>query len=458
MGHEADKESRRKLHVAPDTSTGLAQGAFRAHDPWAAVEFVRGAGARLWDADGNEWIDLTCSFSVTNWGHGNVAFCQALHEQATALFHLTGQQDRWRNAAARKLCQWVGRDIPDCRVLFHSSGARAIETAIRAATCWRPGKVLAIAPGFHGTSWGTCRLSGLDEILAAAAGGKLAGAGVPRDQVVVVGNSLVAAAGRCWWKAVQGELEALLAHDAAHISALLVDPAFSTRGFLTPPASFGRWLRQRTTELGILMIADEVQSGLGRCGDWLLSRRQGWNPDLVVVGKSLGGGIYPIAATLGPAAALDALPGALVSETFAGNALGCRLACAVLELLANPSKKIFARATDLGRHLRRTLRCAVPGELMWRGRRLLTQVEGVGAVAALEFVPQGGQVEGDNAAEQEAAADFAYRCFQERLRVHWSGPKRTRCVLLSPLTMDDEELDDAMERLHEAARQFLHHR
>lgn len=413
-----------------------AKSALRAHDPSFGVVFQRGQGARLWDVDGHEWLDLTCGYSASNFGHAFQPLVDAATAQMSRLTHVTGEPHMGRIELAEVLLQRLGPEREPGKVVFNTSGGRAIESAWKAAHAFRPGELIVHQPGFHGRTIATASLSNtrrspLSDSLSESVK-TLELEEYPYCSRCPLslqfpscncqcGDRLVTYLQRC--------------HD--RVSAVLVEPALGARGYVFPPPEYFQRLRRLTRELGVLLIADEIQSGLGRAGGWLLSRLQGWEADLVVVGKSLGGGIAPIAAVVGRASVLDAIAEGAESETFAASPLACGLALQVIELLADG--QLFARGAAIGE----ALRGVVLRQINANALAETVGVEGQAASCVLEF-------SGEPKRAARMASHFALACRGQRLRVHLSGPLATRVVALPPLSMTDEELADAKRRLANA--------
>lgn len=499
-----------------DLEPVLAQVVARDYDPNYRIELVRGQGAKLWDREGREFIDLLCGYSVTNFGHSFPSFVEAAQQQLSTLQHLTGAQHPGRQRLAERLLeifrdsaqaararacqrdraeacqrpsaetQWpvTQRPLPksatDCwpeheRVLFNSTGARAIESAWKAAVAYRPGRLLCLAPGFHGRSITTMHLSDSPRGLPSTEGIIHGGC----DLEIEAGRPLEDCGGQSThsfkkrrqfefsvWPAAeypncqrcplglqypscevacQTRLLDYIKGQAEQISAVLVEPALGARGYVFPPDEFFLKLRTTTAEHGILMIADEIQTGLGRCGHWSLAHMQGWQPDLLVVGKSLGGGIAPISAVLGPQAVLDALPSGSESETFAATPMACGVALQVLSELRNGPW--IANGNTWGQRLRSLMR-----ELTSSRASTISPpvcVSGRGAVCTLEFAGElaiHGSVDTSNpdATPAQSDARLAARTFVERAQaagvlVHLSGRDRTRVVMLPPFVLQSSD-------------------
>lgn len=417
-----------------------ARTSCREHDPAFGPVFVRGLGARLWDVDGREWIDLTCGFSATNFGHCDPVLASFAARQLLQLTHLTSEPHIYRIQLAERLIQKAGgRNDGSTKVIFNSSGARAIESAWKAASSFRPGKLLVLAPSFHGRTIATAALSDTARVQLSS---------ILEDQVLVQSARRYPYCAQCpvglRFPACQLQCQEDLIHRINQqpelISAILVEPALTARGYVFPPAEFFQRLRNVAARHGILVMADEVQTGLGRCGSFRLCDRQGWQPDLTVLGKSLGGGIMPIAAVVGRADVLDSLPSGAESETGAGSPLACAIAIRTIEYLEEHN--LYAAGEKIGESLRSIAESEMP-------RLALTaRVEGQGASCAIEFYSSSLTVE----VAAHTAKRFAESCVENLLRVHLTGPNGTRVVMLPPLTLSQTELAEAECRLRRVFR------
>jgi 4-aminobutyrate aminotransferase/(S)-3-amino-2-methylpropionate transaminase len=414
--------------------------ACRDYDPKFGPVYVRGQGARLWDTSGNTYFDLTCGYSAANFGQAFEPLVAAARRQLGQLSHLTGEPHVARIQLAEKLVQILGFPGRSTQVMFNATGARAVETAWKAATCYRPGKLLTIGPSYHGRSIATLALApGTPSAL------KLMREDCtqtwPADEFPYCGVCpLGLAYPGCNLQCAQSLMQFIENH-ATQLSAILVEPVIGARGYIFPPDAFFRRLRSLTSKTGILLIADEIQSGLGRCGAWLLSHRQGWQPDLVVLGKSLGGGIVPISAVVGRADVLNALPIGSESETFAASPLAAAIAWEVIAQLE------FGGWMERGARAGEQLRNCMSVEVQ-RNTGLQCVIEGVAASCVFEFASSHERGNPDLLrAAQARAWDFAKACVSQRLLVHHSGPYSTRVVLLPPLTVSDDEMTEILRLL-----------
>ncbi len=408
--------------------------AARSHDPKFGRVFVRGRGALLWDVAGDDYIDLTCGYSAANFGQCFSPLVEAATRQLQILTHLTGEPHVGRIDLAERLLDAFDWPKESSQVMFNTNGSRAIETAWKAATAFRPGKIVTIGPAFHGRSIATLALGhspsvgplgSLDEHVRCEASDEYPNCAACPLQLRYPS---------CELQCVSRVLAAI-ADGAADISAVVAEPAIGARGIIVPPAELFQRLRRITRQHGILLIADEIQTGLGRFGHLSLATAQGWQPDLLVLGKSLGGGLVPISAVLGRSDVLERLVVGSESETYAASPLATAVANEVLEQLARGPW--IERGAMLGEKLRGLVRELLrhPG---WTGDQASRAiVEGQGASCVIEFGWQAAPL----------ALRFTEACVRQRLLPQLTGPSLTRVALMPPLTMDDEELSITCSRL-----------
>ncbi len=443
--------------------------ACRDHDPKFGPVFVRGAGSRLWDVQGREFIDLTCGYSAASFGQAFPPLVDAATRQLHRLTHVTGEPHVGRIELAERLLQLFQFAPNDSRVMFNVTGARAVETAWKAAVAFRPGKLLTVGPCYHGRSIATLALAPLPQKSHASPSPSHAATAFsshdspsretsspqqhPSSWQSQVINAPIDAYPycavcplglkypSCELKCVRPVLQTI-ADRAGEISAVLVEPAIGARGTIAPPSEFLLKLRQLTQQHDILLIADEIQTGLGRYGSLSLAHSQGWRPDLLIIGKSLGGGLVPISAVLGRAVVLESLPIGSESETYAASPLATAVAMEVVHQLC--SGPWMARGAELGARLRALvsdeLGCNDPG----RGVGSVV-VEGAGACCVIEFAQASSKQQGAAVARQ-----LAEMCLRNGLLTQLSGPHLSRLALFPAFTMSDAEYECAALRLQNA--------
>ncbi len=356
-------------------------------------EEARGANVR--DADGNVFVDLTAAFGVALLGHGNADVQAAVEEQGRHLVH--GMGDVHPPAVKVRLLerlvevlQGAGfHDRGECRVILGSSGSEAVEAALKTAhlATGRPG-VLAFRGGYHGLTLGALSATAR-EYFRAPFRDRMRPEQVAWGTFPVRPDQVDEAL---------GEVEAWLSNGlpgGSAVGAIVVEPVQARGGVRVPAPGFGPGLTALAREHGVVLVADEIYTGLGRCGSVLASHLTGLEPDLVCLGKVLGGGL-PLSACVGSRAVMDAWPAspgeALHTSTFLGHPLACAAGVAVLDRVEHG---LGATAAELGGRLQAWLATAlagVAGVRDVRGRGLLIGIElhpGGGVEAAVEALGQG---------------------------------------------------------------------
>lgn len=315
------------------------------------IVWSRALGANVEDVDGNVFVDLTAGFGAAGAGHADPSVVQALHQQAERLLHAMGDAfpDPRRIELMEQLCALSGLH----RVILGCSGSDAVEAALKTAALasGRPG-VMVFDRSYHGLSYGALSTS---DYKAADVRLPFAGQLGPHVQVSAFG----------------GELPSAATLRDTGVGALLVEPIQGRGGVRTPPPGWLPSLRARADEAGAVLIFDEIQTGLWRTGPAFAFEHEGVRPDLLCVGKALGGG-FPISACLGSEAVMSAWGHsrgeAIHTQTFLGNPLGCAMALAALTRLQELSPQVPV----LGAWLSEQLRARGLGV---RGRGLMLGVE-----------------------------------------------------------------------------------
>jgi 4-aminobutyrate aminotransferase/(S)-3-amino-2-methylpropionate transaminase len=320
-------------------------------DPFVWEEAL---GANVRDADGNVFVDLTAGFAVALLGHRPPSVVAAVRSQCDRLLHAMG--DAWPDTARIRLLESLAAIAPEGleTALLGLSGSDAIDAALKTArlATGRPG-VLAFEGGYHGLALGVVGTQGY----------KAAFTEPFRDITHAHVHHLP-------WACDRAELDRAFAEH--HPGLVLVEPVQGRGGVRAAPPGWLRLLIERAHHHGALVAFDEIQCGLGRTGTVWASEHDGATPDLLCVGKALGGG-FPLSACLGTRAAMDAWGAsrgeALHTQTFLGHPIGCAAALAVLEEVA---QDLPARCAARGEVLHRAL--AAQG-LPTRGRGLMRAVQ-----------------------------------------------------------------------------------
>jgi 4-aminobutyrate aminotransferase/(S)-3-amino-2-methylpropionate transaminase len=381
---------------------------------------ARADGARIWDVDGREYVDFAGGLGCQNTGHGFAA--AAIHEQVDLYLHqcfMVGMYEPYVEVCKLLDELWPGES--ETRSLLLNSGAEAIENAVKVArvATGRPA-VIAFDHAFHGRT-------NLTMALTAKAIPYKDGFG-PLAPEVYRAPAPYPYRGVTSDEALDG-LKQLFKQDVRpqRVACIVLEPVQGEGGFIPMPEDFPRRLKEVCEEHGILYVDDEVQSGAGRTGPVWAIEHYGVEPDLVVSGKSLGGGL-PLAGVTGKAELMDAVPPGGLGGTFGGNPLACAAAIAVLSEVR--SDEFRARAEELGGRIRARLELhAAEGD-----------VRGLGPMLALEFAEQ----TPDRASRVTAAA-------RERGLVLLScGMYGNVIRILVPLSIDDELLERGLGLLEES--------
>jgi 4-aminobutyrate aminotransferase-like enzyme len=340
-------------------------------------------GARVTDADGNRYIDLTAAFGVASAGHANPRVVAAIAEQAATLMH--GMGDVHPTGVRARLLERLAAIVPGAqwKAYLTTTGSEAVEAALKTAMlATGRSRFAAFRGAYHGLSLGTLPICGLDKFRApfAQALGPLATWLEYPD----------ASAGTTCGGAIEATRAALQTSEP--LAAIVVEPIQGRGGCIVPPDGYLRGLRELCDDTGALMIVDEIFTGFGRTGSWFAYSRESIVPDVICVGKALGSG-FPISATLARDAIMDAWPAstgeALHTSTYLGNPMGCAAALATigeLERLQLPERAASLEAVVAERL---DALCVLPAVRRVRGRGLFWGIVLCDAAASEAAVRRG---------------------------------------------------------------------
>jgi acetylornithine/N-succinyldiaminopimelate aminotransferase len=323
-----------------------------------ALSFTKGLGTRLWDQAGREYLDAVAGVAVTNVGHSHPKIVSAISEQACLLLHTSNLYSiDWQQQLAQKLTQLSGMD----RAFFNNSGAEANETALKLARLygWHKGieqpLVVVMENAFHGRTLGTLSASDGPAV-------RLGFSELPGDFV----------------KVPFGDLEALHKVQQAHgprIVAILMEPIQGESGVQLAPPGYLKAVRELCNQRSWLLMLDEIQTGIGRTGQWFAFQHEGIVPDVMTLAKGLGNGV-PIGACLARGRAAELFTPGSHGSTFGGNPLACRVGCTVLEIIE--AQGLRENAKLQGERLLARLRIELadnPNVLAIRGQGLMIGIE-----------------------------------------------------------------------------------
>jgi ornithine--oxo-acid transaminase len=374
------------------------------------VVVAEAKGAWVTDVEGRRFLDCLAGYSALNFGHGHPALVAAAHRQ---LDRVTLTSRAFGNDQLGPFCAELSALLGKQMVLPMNTGAEAVESGLKVARKWGyevkgvpedRARVIVAAGGFHGRTISIVSFSTDPD----ARGGF--GPFTPGFDVVPYGDAA-----------------ALRAAITPETVAVLIEPVQGEAGVIVPPPGYLAAVRETCDEAGVLLVADEVQSGLGRTGHLLATRGAGVDADMYLLGKALGGGIMPLSAVVADEGVLGVLRPGQHGSTFGGNPLACAVGRAVLELLADGA--LLTRARELGDVLRGRL-----DTLVGRG---VVAVRTAGLWAGIDVDPRLG-----------TGRDVSERLMERGVLVKDTHGSTIR--LSPPLVITDDELALAVDALSDS--------
>ncbi|MBV6431193.1 MAG: Isoleucine 2-epimerase [Bryobacteraceae bacterium] len=401
----------------------------------------RGEGAIVHDVDGNRFLDMNAGIAVVASGHCHPKVVQAIQEQAARLIHMSGTDFYYENMVrlAERLARLAPGDEPR-RVYFGNSGTEAVEAALKMARYHtRRDKFIAFLGGFHGRTLGSLSLTASKSVQRKGFGPLVPGVThIPYAYCYrcAYGKSPDTCAVECV-KVIEEQLVKTIL-PAEELAAIVLEPVQGEGGYVTPPRKFFDELRRVAEKLGALIIADEVQSGMGRTGKMWASEHFGLTPDIMAVAKGIASGL-PLGATMARAEIMQWPPGAHAS-TFGGNPVAVAASLATLELL---EEGLVENAAKVGAHMMNRLR-------EWPARYgRVGEVRGAGLMIGIEFVRDQDTRERD-AALRDRICQLA---FERGVLVLGAGQNTIR--VSPPLVVTRDQADYAVDVLEECLRQAV---
>lgn len=353
------------------------------------LTLVRGEGAHVWDADGNEYVDLLGGIAVNALGHNHPALVAAVTEQLGTLGHISNFFTSPQQVElAERLVSLLGAG--PAKVFFTNSGTEANEAAFKLTRRTGRTHVVVAEGAFHGRTMGALALTAKEAY-------RTPFEPLPGEVTFVP----------------FGDADALAAAVTGRTAAILLEPMQGEAGVVVPPEGYLVAARRIADEHGALLWLDEVQTGMGRTGQWFAHHRTGVVPDVVTVAKGLGGG-FPIGACIGVGAAGDLLEPGNHGTTFGGNPVACAAALAVIRTIE--AEGLLERVTVLGQKIRDGL-AADPR---------VAEVRGEGLLIGLDLVA-------------DASADVAAAALARGFIINNPTPARIR--LAPPLVLTDDDVD-----------------
>lgn len=381
------------------------------------VVLDEGKGCKVRDLEGKEYYDFLAAYSAVNQGHCHPRIVEASHEQAGKL---TLTSRAFYNSVLGEFAQYVTELFGYDKVLPMNSGVEAAETAVKLARKWGyekkgvPGneaKVIFVEGNFWGRS--------ISAISASTDPSSFEGYGpfLPGIEIIPYNDT--------------GELEKAL--QDPNVTAFMLEPIQGEGGVVVPDEGYLKKVRELCDKHNVLMICDEIQTGLGRTGKMLASDHEDVRPDIVVLGKALSGGLYPVSAVLADDEVMLTIQPGEHGSTYGGNPLACRIAITALQVLQD--EKLVENSERLGERFRERI-----GKLVDESP-LLTSVRGKGLFNAL--------VVGEN----EKGVSAWDLCMAMKDRGLLAKPTQGNIIRFAPpLVMNEEELDECMGIIEESVR------
>jgi len=379
----------------------------------ASMNFIKSAaGAKLIDVDGREYIDFGGGIGAMNIGHSHPKVVAAIKEQAEQFTHCCFMVNPYEPAVtlAEKLCQLTPGDFPK-KAVFLNSGSEAVENAVKVARyATKRQAIVVFDNGYHGRTLLTMTMT--TKVKPFKFG---FGPFAPEIYRVPFGNT----------KALH---DFFLTHiNAEAVAAVVAEPVQGEGGFNAPPSDYFPELAKICSDYGILLVMDEIQSGMGRTGKMFASEHWGVTPDVMVVGKSLAAGM-PIAAVVGKADLMDSVHVGGLGGTYGANPVACAAALAVLDVFE--TEGILEKSVALGEKLEARFKA-------WQEKfSMVGGLRGLGAMRGFELVKGS-----DKSPAADEAMKLAAYCSQNGLVLLVTGIYGNIVRCLAPFVITDDQLE-----------------
>ncbi len=396
----------------------------------ASILVDHGEGAYIYADDGTRYLDFSCGIGVTNTGHCHPRVVAAAQEQVGKFIH--AQANILHHKPMLQLVEQLLTVVPAPldRFFFSNSGAEAIEAALKLAR-YATGRtnIISFQGGFHGRTIGTMSITSSKSLYRSHYAPLMAGAHLaPFPYAYRYGMTPDRCSDFCL-----GELEYLLDTATApdETAAMIVEPVLGEGGYIVPPPRFLRGVRGVCDRYGILLIADEVQTGFGRTGKWFGHEHFDVTPDIMVMAKGIASG-FPLSAIAAPKEIMDRWPPGTHGGTYGGNPVAC--AAGVATIQAMKEEGMVENAARLGPTLLGGL-CDIQEEFP-----VIGDVRGLGFMAAAEF----SAASGDWHESKRLAKSVQQNCLDEHLLLLTCGPHENVIRWIPPLIANERQITDAL--------------
>ncbi|MEM1697634.1 MAG: aspartate aminotransferase family protein [Thermosphaera sp.] len=407
---------------------------------------VKAEGSRIWDADGNEYIDFLTSAAVYNIGHRHPEVVKAIKEQVDELLNYTPAY--FYEEPPVRLAKYLVEITPGSfrkKVTFGFSGSDAVDASLKAARAYTKRRyVISFHGSYHGMTYGALSATGIispdiKETVYPIKDIHFVNYPDPyRNPWNIDGYENPSELSNI----ALAEIEKKIKELGEEVSAVIAEPIQGDAGVIVPPLEFMRGLRELTKEYGILYIDEEVQTGMGRTGKWWGIEHYGIEPDILVTAKALGGGM-PISATVGKAEIMDSVPPPLFVFTHLGHAVCARAAIATIEVIRK--ENLVQRAAELGEYAMKRLR------EMAEKIPVIGDVRGKGLMIGVDIVKDIKNKEPD----RKTALKICWRSWEKGLIMITFGKHGNVLRIAPPLNISKEDLDKGLDIIEESIKDVL---
>jgi len=400
----------------------IPRGVGQSHE----VFIARGENAEVWDVEGRRYIDFAGGIAVLNTGHCRPEIAKAVKEQVDLFTHTCFQVLAYESYV--ELAERINALAPGNfakKTLFLTTGAEAVENAIKIARSHtKRSGIIAFTSGYHGRTLLTLGMTGK------VAPYKLGFGPFPNE--IYHAQFPNAAHGVSVDDSI-ASIELIFKNDieASRVAAIIIEPVQGEGGFNVAPTEFLQRLRALCDQHGILLIADEIQTGAGRTGTWFAIEQSGVAPDMITMAKSMAGG-YPISGVVGRAEVMDAPAAGGLGGTYAGSPIACAAALAVLDVFEKDN--LLARSRTLGAHMMAKLKAMAAKD------KRICDVRGLGAMVAIELCKDGDP----HQPSAEMAKALAAEATKRGLILLTCGTYGNVVRILVPLTASDAIVDEGL--------------
>lgn len=390
--------------------------------------------AELWDVEGRRYIDFAAGIAVCNTGHCHPKITAAVAKQSELFAHTAFQVVPYESYVS--LAERINAIAPikDAKTIFMTTGAEAVENAIKIARYHtRRSAVISFAGAFHGRSLLTMGLTGKVVPYKAGFGpfpAEIYHVPFPIEHYGVTPADSLAALDRLFKSDVE----------PGKVAAIIIEPVQGEGGFYIAPKDFMQSLRQLCDQYGIVLICDEVQSGFARTGKMFATEYAEIEPDLMTMAKALAGG-YPLSGVVGKAAIMDAPEPGGLGGTYGGSPIGCAAAHAVLDVIEE--EHLIERSNRIGSRMLERIQ-----GIKQQGTASIGDIRGLGAMVAFELIKdQAGHVP-----DPDAVKALTAKALENGLILLSCGIYGNTIRLLAPLTTPDAILDEGLDILEKSLK------